>query len=49
MPHMAWGLGLFSLIRDTIGVAVAIAFIWLLYKLGKLADAHTAKLKAKSD
>jgi hypothetical protein len=37
-----WGLGL---IRLAIGVVVAIVLIWLLLKLGKLADAYTKKLK----
>jgi hypothetical protein len=49
MPHMAWGFGLFGLIEGIIGVAVAIAFIWLLYRLSKLADAYAAKLKAKNE
>ncbi len=48
MPQMPIAFGLFGLIQGIIAVAIAIAFIWLIYKLGKLADAYAAKLKAKS-
>lgn len=48
MPHMAIGFRLFGLIQGIIEVAVAIAFIWLILKLGKLADAYSDKLKAKA-
>jgi hypothetical protein len=37
-----WGFGL---IRLVVGVAVALVFIWLLLKVGKLVDAYTKKLK----
>ena len=45
---MPLGFGIFGLIRGIAGVAIAVAFIWLIYKLGKLADAYTRKVKAKS-
>ncbi len=48
MPHIVVGFGLFGLVRGIIGVAVAVAFIWLAFKLGKLADAYSDKLKAKA-
>ncbi|MGA8904960.1 MAG: hypothetical protein WB661_08125 [Candidatus Bathyarchaeia archaeon] len=48
MPHVPVGFGLFGLIRGIIGVAIAVAFIWLIYKLGKLIDAYTTKLKGKN-
>lgn len=35
-------------LRGIISAAVAIAFIWLVFKLGKLADAYTEKLKGKA-
>ena len=38
----------FGLIRGIIAVAITVAFIWLIYKLGKVADAYAAKLKGKS-
>ena len=41
-----FGLG-FGLIQGIIGAALVIALIWLVLKLGKLADAYTEKLKAK--
>jgi len=47
MPQVPVGFGLFGLIRGIIGVAIAVAFIWLIYKLGKLIDAYTTNLKGK--
>jgi hypothetical protein len=47
MPQMPIGFGLFAIIRGIFGVALAVAFIWLIYKLGKLAEAYTTKLKGK--
>jgi hypothetical protein len=44
-PYFAVGFGL---VQGIINVAVAIAFIWLIFKLGKLMDAYSAKLKAKT-
>ncbi len=38
----------FGLIQGIISAAVAIALIWLVFKLGKLADAYTEKLKGKA-
>ena len=38
----------FGLIQGIISAAVAIALIWLAFKLGKLADAYTEKLKGKA-
>ncbi|MGA8855637.1 MAG: hypothetical protein WB643_00570 [Candidatus Bathyarchaeia archaeon] len=48
MAHIPMGFGIFALIRGIVGVAIAVAFIWLIYKLGKLADAYTRKIKGKS-
>lgn len=48
MPQMPIAFGVFGLIRGIIAVAIVTAVIWLIYKLGKLADAYAAKLKAKS-
>lgn len=45
MPHMPVGFGL---IHGIIEVAVAIALIWLLLKLSRLADAYSEKLKVKT-
>lgn len=45
---MPIGFGLFGLIRGMIAIAIAVAFIWLIYKLGKLADVYATNLKAKS-
>ena len=36
------------LIQGIVGVAIAVAFIWLIYKLGKLADAYIRKIKGKN-
>ena len=47
MPQMPIGFGLFAIIRGIFGVAIAVALIWLIYKLGKLAEAYTTKLKGK--
>ncbi len=47
MPY-APGFGIFALIRSIFAAILAVAFLWLIYKLGKLADAYTAKLKPKS-
>ena len=41
------GFGIFGLIRVIFEIALAIAFVWLLFKLGKLADAYASKLKTK--
>jgi hypothetical protein len=48
VPQMPVGFGLLELIRGLIGVALAIAFIWLIYKLGKLVDTYTTKIKGKN-
>jgi hypothetical protein len=48
MAHIPVGFGIFALIRGIVGVAIAVAFIWLIYKLGQLADAYTRKIKGKS-
>jgi hypothetical protein len=47
MPYPP-GFGLFALIRGIFAAAIAVAFIWLIYKLGKLAEAYTAKIKPKA-
>jgi hypothetical protein len=48
MPHPVVGL-LFSglIIRTAIAVVVIAAVLWLVFKLGRLADAYTEKLRAK--
>jgi hypothetical protein len=48
MAHPAVGL-LFTglIIRTVIAVVVIAAVLWLVLKLGKLADAYTEKLKTK--
>ncbi len=33
-------------IRTLLGAAIVVAFVWLLWKLGRLADAYTEKIKA---
>jgi len=48
MAHVPMGFGIFALIRGIVGIAIAVALIWLIYKLGKLADAYTRKIKGKS-
>ena len=48
MPHPFIGLLFTGLIVKTVlAVAIIAAFIWLILKLGKLADAYTEKLRAK--
>jgi len=47
-PMRSHGFGLFwgfGLIRLVLGIAVAVALIWLLLKLCKLVEAYTKKLK----
>jgi uncharacterized protein HemY len=48
MAHPIVGL-LFTglIIRTVIAVVVIVAILWLVFKLGKLAEAYTEKLKAK--
>ena len=48
MAHPILGL-LFTglVIRTAIAVVVIIAILWLVFKLGKLADAYAEKLRAK--
>ena len=48
MAHPLIGLLFTGLIVRTILAAVIIgAFVWLIFKLGKLADAYTDKLRVK--
>jgi len=48
MAHPAIGLLFVGLIIRTVIAAVVIAAVlWLVFKLGKLADAYTEKLKTK--
>lgn len=48
MPHPLIGLLFTGLVVRTVLAAVIIgAFVWLIFKLGKLADAYTEKLRAK--
>ena len=48
MAHPIIGLLFTGLIlRTVIAVVVIVAILWLVFKLGKLADAYTEKLKAK--
>jgi hypothetical protein len=48
MPHPFFGL-LFTglIIRTAIAVVVIAAVLWLVWKLGRLADAYTDKLRSK--
>jgi TM2 domain-containing membrane protein YozV len=48
MPHPIIGL-LFTglIIRTVLAVVIIGALVWLIFKLGKLADAYTEKLRAK--
>ena len=48
MAHPILGL-LFTglIIRTAIAAVIIIAILWLVLKLGKLADAYTQKLRAK--
>ena len=47
MPPMDNFMG-FGLIPTILQTAVAIAFIWLMLKLGRVLDAHSSKITAKS-
>jgi uncharacterized membrane protein len=48
MAHPIIGLLFFGMIiRTIIAVVIIVAVLWLILKLGRLADAHTEKLKAK--
>jgi hypothetical protein len=48
MAHPIVGLLFTGLIlRTVVAVIVIVAILWLVFKLGKLADAYTEKLKAK--
>ena len=42
--HFVVGFGLIPTILET---AVVIVLLWLMIRIGKLADAYSAKLKAK--
>jgi len=42
----AWMLG--ALIRTIIGLPIVVVLVILFWKLGKLADAYTEKLRSKS-
>jgi hypothetical protein len=48
MAHPFIGL-LFTglIVKTVIAAAIVAAFIWLIFKLGKLTDAYTEKLRAK--
>jgi len=48
MAHPFLGL-LFTefIIRTVLAAAVIVAILWLIFKLGKLADAYTEKSRAK--
>ena len=47
MPPVHYFVG-FGLIPAILQIVVVIAIIWLVIKIGKLADAYSAKLKAKT-
>ncbi len=48
MAHPALGLLFIGLvIRTLIAVVIIVAALWLIFKLGKLADAYTEKLRTK--
>ncbi len=42
------GFELLGIIHGIIAIVVAAAFVWLTFKLGKVADAYAAKLKSKN-
>jgi hypothetical protein len=46
MPHPILGLLFIGLIiRTVIAAILIVAVLWLIFKLGKLADAYTRKLR----
>ena len=48
MAHPFLGLLFIGLvIRTVLAAVVIVAVLWLVFKLGKLADAYTEKLRAK--
>jgi len=48
MAHPIIGLLFVGLVVRTVLAAVIIgAFVWLVFKLGRMADAYTEKLRAK--
>ena len=47
MPPGAPVLLGFGLVQTIIRIAIVIVFIWLAFKLGKLVDAYSDKLKTK--
>jgi hypothetical protein len=47
MPYPNGLLFVGLVIRGVIGAVIAVAVLWLIWKLGKLADAYTEKLKVK--
>ncbi len=48
MPHPFIGLLFTGLVVRTVLAAIIVgAFVWLIFKLGKLADAYTEKLRTK--
>lgn len=48
MPHPFIGLLFTGLVIRTVLAAIIIgAVVWLIFKLGKMADAYTEKLRAK--
>jgi len=48
MAHPILGLLFVGLIvKAVVAAVVIVAMLWLVFKLGKLADAYTGKLRAK--
>jgi len=47
MPYPNGLLFVGLMIRGIFGAVIAVAVLWLIWKLGKLADAYTEKLKVK--
>ncbi len=47
MAHPLIGLAFTGFIRTVIAAVVMVAVLWLVFKLGKLADAYSEKLKTK--
>jgi hypothetical protein len=47
MPYPTGLLFVGLMIRGVLGAVIAVAVLWLIWKLGKLADAYTEKLKVK--
>ncbi|HXY82836.1 MAG TPA: hypothetical protein VEH56_03885 [Candidatus Saccharimonadales bacterium] len=48
MPHPSGIIAIFLLVRLILGAAIVVSVIWLLFKLGRLTEAYTEKLKKQT-